>query len=212
MASDLSGLDLLVIQMDDIHMDEDLILMGWRVAAIGVDAKGNKHSLGLIASSRVRWRTPRPSLDPALPRLLIIDGAKALSKAIGRTFVHTAAIQLRLLCFGRPDFAKRVIFQIFSHLVSRNYALGLYFYLRLIIDCGARALLPRRASVLRQQNHLWSLSTIESMRSFTSYSFSRRARVAIFVAPTKWRSACSCSARSPLASLTVFSHCFASLL
>jgi putative transposase len=105
MASDLSGLDLLVIQMDDIHMDEDLILVGWRMAAVGVDAKGDKHSLGLIASSRVRWRTPRPSrrssnlvergLDPAVPRLLIIDGAKALSKAIGRTFIHTAAIQRR---------------------------------------------------------------------------------------------------------------------
>ena len=32
MASDLSGLDLLVIQIEGIHMDEDLIL----VAAIGV--------------------------------------------------------------------------------------------------------------------------------------------------------------------------------
>ncbi len=44
MASDLSGLDLLVIQIDGIHMDEDLIL----VAATGVDAKGDKHPLGLI--------------------------------------------------------------------------------------------------------------------------------------------------------------------
>jgi hypothetical protein len=44
MASDLSSLDLLVIQIDGIHMDEDLIL----VAAIGVDAKGDKHPLGLI--------------------------------------------------------------------------------------------------------------------------------------------------------------------
>ena len=53
-ASDLSGLDLLVIQIDGIHMDEDLIL----VAAIGVDAKGDKHPLGLIGGRR---RTPRPS-------------------------------------------------------------------------------------------------------------------------------------------------------
>ena len=32
MASDLSGLDLLVIQIDGIHMDEDLILVDsdWR--------------------------------------------------------------------------------------------------------------------------------------------------------------------------------------
>jgi hypothetical protein len=42
--SDLSGLDLLVIQIDGIHMDEDMIL----VAAIGVDAKGDKHPLGLM--------------------------------------------------------------------------------------------------------------------------------------------------------------------
>src|SRR5437868_1205091 len=55
MASDLSGLDLLVIQIDGIHMDEDLIL----VAAIGVDAKG---AISIrSASSRVRRRTPRPS-------------------------------------------------------------------------------------------------------------------------------------------------------
>ena len=32
-------------------------------------------------------------LDPAVPRLFIIDGAKALSKAIRRTFGRTAAIQ-----------------------------------------------------------------------------------------------------------------------
>ena len=44
MASDLSGLDLLVIQIDGIHLDDNLIL----VAAIGVDAKGDKHPLGLI--------------------------------------------------------------------------------------------------------------------------------------------------------------------
>jgi hypothetical protein len=40
-ASGLSGLDLRVIQIDGIHMEEDLIL----VAAIGVDAKGDKHNI-----------------------------------------------------------------------------------------------------------------------------------------------------------------------
>ena len=47
MASDLSGLDLLVIQIDGIHMAEDLIL----VAATGVNAKGDKHPPGLIEGS-----------------------------------------------------------------------------------------------------------------------------------------------------------------
>jgi putative transposase len=81
MASDLSGLDLLVIQIDGIHMDEDLIL----VAAIGVDAKGDKHSLGLIEGATENAATVQAlidnlverGLDPAVPRLFIIDGAKA---------------------------------------------------------------------------------------------------------------------------------------
>ena len=97
MASDLSGLDLLVIQIDGIHMDEDLIL----IAAIGVDAKGDKHPLGLIEGATENAATVQSlidnlierGLDPAVPRLFIIDGAKALSKAIRRTFGHAAAIQ-----------------------------------------------------------------------------------------------------------------------
>jgi len=97
MACDLSGLDLLVIQIDGIHMDEDLIL----VAAIGVDAKGDKHPLGLIEGATENAATVQAlidnlierGLDPAVPRLFISDGAKALSKAIRRTFGHAAAIQ-----------------------------------------------------------------------------------------------------------------------
>jgi hypothetical protein len=97
MASDLSKLDLLVIQIDSIHMDEDLIL----VAAIGVDAKGDKHPLGLTEGATENAATVQAlidnlverGLDPAVPRLFIIDGAKALSKAIRRTFGRTAAIQ-----------------------------------------------------------------------------------------------------------------------
>src|SRR6516165_431334 len=97
MASDLSGLDLLVIQIDGIHMDEDLIL----VAAIGVDAKGDKHPLGLIEGATENAATVQAlidnlverGLDPAVPRLFIIDGAKALSKVIRRTFGRTVAIQ-----------------------------------------------------------------------------------------------------------------------
>ena len=97
MASDLSSLDLLVIQIDGIHMDEDLIL----VAAIGVDAKGDKHPLGLIEGATENATTVQAlidnlverGLDPAVPRLFIIDGAKALSKAIRRTFGRTVAIQ-----------------------------------------------------------------------------------------------------------------------
>src|SRR5215471_18989083 len=44
MASDLSKLDLLVIQIDGIHIDEDLVLL----AAVGVDGEGGKHPIGVI--------------------------------------------------------------------------------------------------------------------------------------------------------------------
>ena len=78
-----------MIQIDAIHMDDDLIL----VAAIGVDAKGEKHPLGLAEGSTENAATAQAlmdnlvehGLDPAVPRLFIIDGAKAISKAVRRT-------------------------------------------------------------------------------------------------------------------------------
>lgn len=44
MAADLSVLDLLVVQIDGLHLGDDLVL----VAAIGVDGEGNKHPLALM--------------------------------------------------------------------------------------------------------------------------------------------------------------------
>src|SRR5580692_12291326 len=43
MASDLSKLDLLIIQIDGLHIGNDLVL----VAALGIDGNGDKHPLGL---------------------------------------------------------------------------------------------------------------------------------------------------------------------
>jgi len=46
MASDLSKLDLLVIQIDGLQIGHDLVL----VAALGSDGEGNKHPLGQCQS------------------------------------------------------------------------------------------------------------------------------------------------------------------
>ena len=97
MESTLECLDLLVIQIDGIHMDEDMIL----VAAVGVDANGDKHPLGLVEGATENATTVQAlldnlverGLDPTVPRLFIIDGSKALSKAIRRTFGRHTAIQ-----------------------------------------------------------------------------------------------------------------------
>lgn len=97
LASDLSALDLLAIQIDGLHIQEDLIL----VAAVGIDAAGEKHPLGLVEGATENAATVQAlldnlierGLDPAVLRLFIIDGAKALAKAIRRTFGTDTPIQ-----------------------------------------------------------------------------------------------------------------------
>jgi putative transposase len=97
LATDLSSLDLLAIQIDGLHVQEDLIL----VAAVGIDATGEKHPLGLVEGATENAVTVQAlldnlverGLDPAVVRLFIIDGAKARSKAIRRTFGTNTPIQ-----------------------------------------------------------------------------------------------------------------------
>src|SRR6201997_3330960 len=97
MAADLSAIDLLVVQIDGLHLVDDLLL----VAAIGVDGEGNKHPLALVEGATENAATVQAlldnlvsrGLDPTVPRLFIVDGGKALSKAIRRTFGSAATIQ-----------------------------------------------------------------------------------------------------------------------
>jgi transposase-like protein len=97
MASDLSRLDILVIQIDGIHIAEDLVL----VAAIGIDGNGEKHALSLLEGATENSAVVQAlidnlierGLDPAAPRLFVIDGSKALSKAIRRSFGSHTPIQ-----------------------------------------------------------------------------------------------------------------------
>ncbi len=97
MASDLSKLDLLVIQIDGIHIEEDLMLL----AAVGIDGDGGKHPLGVVEGATENAAVVQSlldnlikrGLDPKICRLFIIDGAKALSKAIRKTFGRKTPIQ-----------------------------------------------------------------------------------------------------------------------
>ncbi len=97
MASDLGGLDIMVVQIDGIHITEHLVL----VAAIGIDGEGVKHPLGLIEGATEHGAVVQAliddlverGLDPTVPRLFIIDGSKALAKAIRRSFGRHTPIQ-----------------------------------------------------------------------------------------------------------------------
>lgn len=97
MAAELSTVDLLVIQIGGIHIADDLILL----AAMGIDGNGDKHPLGVMEGATENAAVCRAlldnlvgrGLDPKVCRLFIIDGAKALPKAIRRTFGRHTPIQ-----------------------------------------------------------------------------------------------------------------------
>jgi putative transposase len=97
MAADLSQLDLLAIQIDGMHITGELTLL----AAIGIDGDGAKHPLGLLEGATENAAVVQAlldnlierGLDPKLCRLFIVDGSKALIKAIRRTFGRHTPIQ-----------------------------------------------------------------------------------------------------------------------
>lgn len=104
LGSDLSELDLLVMQIDGLKVGDHLL-----VAAIGVDNEGHKHVLGIAEGATENVATVQAlldnlidrGLDPEIPRLFIVDGARALSRAIRRTFGRAAAIQRCQIHKGR---------------------------------------------------------------------------------------------------------------
>ena len=75
LASDLSELDLLVIQIDGLHVGDHVLM-----AAIGVDGNGDKHVLAVVEGATENtvvvqaWIDNRLArgLDPTLPRLFIV--------------------------------------------------------------------------------------------------------------------------------------------
>jgi transposase-like protein len=92
----LKDMDLPVVMIDGIHFHERVILV-----ALGIDAEGNKHVLGLREGSTESTRVVRSllsdlidrGLDADRARLWVIDGGKALRKAIVECFGELAYIQ-----------------------------------------------------------------------------------------------------------------------
>ena len=96
LAADLSELDLLVIQIDGLHVGDHVL-----VAAIGIDGDGDKHVLALALGATENAAVVKAlladlverGLQPDISRLFIVDGAKALSRAVRDTFGGFALIQ-----------------------------------------------------------------------------------------------------------------------
>jgi putative transposase len=171
MERDLSGLDLLVIQIDGVHMDEDLTL----VAALGIDVSGGKHPLGLVEGATENAATVQAlignlverGLDPAVARLFIIDGSKALAKAIRATFGPRAAIQ-------RCQIHK-----------ARN-----------ILDRLPKSM---QASVRRVLRQAWEMNDAERRRRRCATSPGASKRIGRAFPPRSWKGSKRCSPSRGLA-------------
>jgi putative transposase len=96
MRRDLSRLKLLALLIDGVHFAEHVVL-----AAVGIDVDGEKHPLGLregatetaAACKALLEDLIERGLDPNRAILVVIDGAKALRRAILDTFGERALIQ-----------------------------------------------------------------------------------------------------------------------
>lgn len=92
----LNELDLPVVMIDGIHLRDRIILV-----VLGIDARGNKHVLGLREGSTEASRVVRSLLADLIDRglraermrLWVIDGGKALRKAIVECFGATVLVQ-----------------------------------------------------------------------------------------------------------------------
>ena len=99
MTADLSGLDLVALMADGVHFAEHCC-----VVALGIDITGKKHPLAVVEGSTenatlvtdllvgLRER----GLDVTRPILVVIDGAKALRRAVLDVFDHPVIARCQL--------------------------------------------------------------------------------------------------------------------
>jgi len=96
MSRELGELKLVALMIDGVHFGEHVVL-----AAVGVDARGDKHVLGLREGATENTAAVKAlladlierGLDPGHCMLVAIDGAKALHKAVTEVFGRRALIQ-----------------------------------------------------------------------------------------------------------------------
>jgi putative transposase len=96
MRRDLSGLKLVVLLIDGVHFAEHVVL-----AAVGIDVDGTKHPLGLREGATENAAACKALLEDLIERglnpnralLVVIDGAKALRRAVLDTFGERALLQ-----------------------------------------------------------------------------------------------------------------------
>jgi putative transposase len=96
LAAPMAGLDLPVVMIDGIYLADSVILV-----ALGIDAAGEKHVLGIREGSTESTRVVKALLSDLIERglvadrarLWVIDGGKALRRGITELFGPMALVQ-----------------------------------------------------------------------------------------------------------------------
>jgi putative transposase len=91
LSADLSALDLVCLMVDGVHFGEHTC-----VVALGIDIDGTKHPLALVEGSTENATLAREllvglrerGLEATRPILCVLDGAKALRRAVTDVFDH----------------------------------------------------------------------------------------------------------------------------
>jgi transposase-like protein len=109
LAADLSGLDLVALMVDGVHFGEHCC-----VVALGIDIDGTKHPLSLVEGStenatlvtELLVGLRERGLNVTRPLLVVIDGSKALRRAVRDVFDHPviARCQLHSVSRGHARF------------------------------------------------------------------------------------------------------------
>jgi transposase-like protein len=95
-ARDLSGIDVVVVMLDGVHIADHVILV-----AVGIDSDGKKHVLGIregatenaTACRELLVELRQRGLSTEKATLFVLDGAKALRKAVVDVWAERAKIQ-----------------------------------------------------------------------------------------------------------------------
>jgi len=93
---DLSGIDMVALMIDGMHVEEHVLLV-----ALAIDSEGKKHVLGLHEGATENSASCRAliselqarGLRTDKPVLAVLDGSKALAKAVSNAFGRQVVIQ-----------------------------------------------------------------------------------------------------------------------
>lgn len=167
---ELSEQDILVVYIDGIQFGKYHV-----ICAMGVDSGGNKHVLGLregatenaeVATALLEDLAGR-GLDAFARRLFVIDGSKALRKAINQVFGDNLPVQPAWLAQGHGELSGKRPLQMDSKHASSTARGGRNHKLRNVLGHLPKDHHDQAKSTIKAA---WKLDTDEGMAKLKQYA------------------------------------------